>query len=88
MKIWLEILVGVVLLIALYWILASILGFVIWAAMITLVVALVAALVRAWWGERQAKKGPNLKAERRTEKSAEKALKEMERRANTDRNRQ
>jgi O-antigen/teichoic acid export membrane protein len=87
MKTSLQILLGLILLIVLFTVLSTVLGYLIWAVIITALVGLVAALVRVWWGDRQARKGPNLKVERRADKAAEKKLKELERQVEAERNR-
>jgi O-antigen/teichoic acid export membrane protein len=86
MKTSVQILLGLLLLIALFVVLSTVLGYLIWAVIITAVVGLVAALVRVWWGDRQARKPPNVKVERRADKAAEKRLKQLERQVEAKRN--
>ena len=78
MKFWLSLLFGIVALFVLLWLLSTAVGLLFWGALIVLVVAVVAALVRSWLAERERLKVPGKREVQRTEKAAERALKDLE----------
>jgi hypothetical protein len=85
MKTSLKLLLVITVLLVLFWVLSALVGFLFWAIVITVIGALVAALARAGWDERMEKKRPGWKAERRADKNADKALKDLERKFEAER---
>lgn len=85
MKKGLYILLGIVICIVGLWVLAAAMGFLTWAAIITAIVVVVVALLRAKWGNEPEDISASVKETRRIEKTAEKALKELERKAEPQR---
>jgi O-antigen/teichoic acid export membrane protein len=77
-------LLGIVLLLVLFWVLSAAVGFLFWAIVITAIGALVVALVNTWWRERQKRKTPGRLEQRRTEKAADRALNDLERKLGTE----
>lgn len=85
MKTSLKLLLVIGILLALFWVLSALVGFLFWAIVITVIVAIVAGLARVGWDQHMEKKRPGWKAERRADKDADKALIALERRVEEER---
>lgn len=85
MKFWLSILVSIVVVCLLIWVLSTAVGILFWVGVIVVIVAVVAALFRAWWGEKEKLKVPGQREAKRTEKAAERALKDLEKKVEAER---
>jgi membrane associated rhomboid family serine protease len=84
MKLFLQIVLAIIVLFALVMLLSAAFGYLIQIAIVTAIVAVVIALVRAWWVKRQERLHP-IKSDRKAEKDAHKTLKQMERQAEAER---
>ena len=84
MKLFLQILGGILIVVAAIFLLSTALGFLIQIIVVTAIVALIALLVHSFWNSHKAKTDP-VKAHRKAEKVAEKSLKQLERKTGTER---
>ena len=82
MNVWLRLLIGIVVLFVLVYLLSAVVGLLFWAGVALAIVAGIVGVVGYWTKERQALKPPGRREQRRLDKTAEQALKDLERKVN------
>jgi membrane protein implicated in regulation of membrane protease activity len=88
LKITLQVLIAITLIIALTWIVSALMGYLMFAAIVTVVALAVAAVIRLWLDARKATKKPVTHSDRRAERDAEKMLHKLERKSAAERSKE
>ena len=78
MENWVYLLIGVAVLLVLFWVMSALTGLLFWGGLAAILGAIVVGLVRGWWREREARKRPGRLEQRRAKKARGRLLKDLE----------
>ena len=84
MKIWFQIVLALIALVLIYWLVTTVTNYLIWAVVFVWLAAVIIGFLPLSWSDRKKLPKPNKRRLKRVEKAAERTLKELETRAESD----